>query len=225
MTLVWSREPYSPKRQAMSVERIVEAAVAIADAEGLAAVTMRRVAAALESGTTSLYRYVANRDELLDLMVDAVRGGPAAEPTGDWRADLARIARAQRELLLRHAWLGGVLATRPALGPNSLRHMDRALAAAGGLTGDITEAGMAMGLIFDYVLGATSRELAETQERLRTGLDQEQWRSTVAPYIRQVLSSGDYPHFARRVVEADDPDFTAQFEYGLDCLLRGLTRD
>ncbi|MFI6594755.1 TetR/AcrR family transcriptional regulator [Nonomuraea sp. NPDC050536] len=225
MSLVWSREPYSPKRQAMSVERIVEAAVAIADAEGLAAVTMRRVAAAIESGTTSLYRYVANRDELLDLMADAVRGGPAGEPTGDWRADLARIAREQRELLLRHPWLGGLLATRPALGPNSLRHMDLVLAAAEGLTGDITQAGMVMGLISDYVLGAASRQLAETQERLRTGLDQTQWRASVAPYIRRVLDSGDYPHFARRVVEADDPSFTDQFEYGLERLLRGLARD
>lgn len=222
MSLVWSREPYNPKRQTMSVERIVQAAITLADAEGLDAVTMRKVATALGSGTTSLYRYLENRDELLDLMVDAVRSGEAAEPSGDWRADLSAIAREQRELLLRHPWLGQVLSTRPALGPNSLRHMDRALAAAEGLTSDVTLAGQVTSLIFDYVLGATSRQLADTAERRRTGLSTAQWRASVAPYIQEVIASGAYPHFARRVVEADDPGFTDQFEYGLERLLAGL---
>ncbi|MEQ4716491.1 TetR/AcrR family transcriptional regulator C-terminal domain-containing protein [Nonomuraea sp. B19D2] len=92
---------------------------------------MRRVAAELGSGTTSVYRYVTNRDELLDLMVDAVRGEDLPHlPSGDWRADLAQIAYGQRELMLRHPWLATLLGSRPALGPHSLRQVDYALAAA-----------------------------------------------------------------------------------------------
>ncbi|MEV4257917.1 TetR/AcrR family transcriptional regulator, partial [Spirillospora sp. NPDC049652] len=120
--LVWTKERREPRRRAPSVERFVKRAVAIADAEGLDAVSMRRVAKDLGSGTASLYRYIANRDELLDLMIDAVQGEDAPPgPTGDWRADLGAHARRMRAVLLRHPWLGAELTGRPALGPNSLR--------------------------------------------------------------------------------------------------------
>ena len=90
---VWSREHGAP-REAMSVRRIVEMALHIADAEGLDALSMRRIATDLQSGTTSLYRYVASRDELIDLMLDAAYGDdPLPGRTGDWRADLAVMAR------------------------------------------------------------------------------------------------------------------------------------
>ncbi|MGN9845585.1 TetR/AcrR family transcriptional regulator [Nonomuraea sp. H19] len=222
MSLVWSREPYAPKRQAMSVERIVHAAIAVADAEGLDAVSMRRVAAEVKSGTTSLYRYLENRDELLDLMVDAVWGEGAPEPlTGDWRADLAEVARDQRAMVLRHPWLAGLMASRPALGPNSLRRLEHALAAAAALTADITRAAAVIGMIGDYVLGAVAKELAEQEARRRTGLSEDEWRAAVGPYIREVVASGAYPQFSRQVVEADDLSFGDRFEFGLACLLTG----
>ncbi|MEW9533481.1 TetR/AcrR family transcriptional regulator C-terminal domain-containing protein [Microbispora sp. NPDC049125] len=224
MSLVWSREPYSPKRHAMSVERVAGAAVAIADAEGLDALSMRRVAAELGSGTTSLYRYVRNRDELLDLMVDAVRGEEAPlRLSGDWRSDLAAVAHGQRALMLRHPWLGSLLGTRPALGPNSLRRMDDALAAAAELTSDATRAANVIGLIRDYVLGAVSRELAELEAQRRTGLSMEEWRAGVAPYIREIVAGGAYPHLAKRIVEARDLSFAEQFAYGLDRVLDGIS--
>lgn len=129
--LVWTREQPRPRHRAPSVAQIVVRAVAIADAEGLAALSMRRVATELGSGTASLYRYVTNRDELLDLMVDAVRG--EKEPpalSGDWRTDLTAVARQLRAGLLRHPWLSGELTGRPTFGPNSLRRADVALGAA-----------------------------------------------------------------------------------------------
>ncbi|MFI6321801.1 TetR/AcrR family transcriptional regulator [Nonomuraea sp. NPDC050556] len=224
MSLVWNREPYSPKRQALSVDGLVRAAVALADAEGLDALSMRRVAAELGSGTTSVYRYVKNRDELLDLMVDAVRGEREVLPrSGDWRADLAAVAYGQRDLMLRHPWLGTLLSTRPALGPHSLRHLDHALAVAESLTGDPTRAANVIGLIGDYVLGAVSRELAENEAHRRTGQSEDEWRASVAPYIRQVVESGAYPHFARRIVDARDPSFAEQFAFGLDAILDGIS--
>jgi hypothetical protein len=94
----------------------------------------------------------------------AVHGETSPEaPTGDWRADLAKVARAQRAMLLRHPWPGTLMATRPALGPNSLAKMGAALAAAGELTRDIILASDVIALIIDYVAGAVSRELSEQE--------------------------------------------------------------
>ena len=220
---VWSKERHAPKRQVLSVERIVEVSIGIADAGGLDALSMRRVATDLRSGTTSLYRYVDSRDELLELMIDTAWAAAAPEPlTGNWRTDLAAVARGQRAALLRHPWLGSVLATRPALGPNWLRQMDHALAAAASVTEDITLASDVVSLVFDYVIGVVSRELAEQEAQRRTGLTEEQWRASVGPYIHQIVESGAYPQFARRVVEAEDHGFEYSFQFGLACLLDGI---
>ncbi|MBG6134894.1 TetR/AcrR family transcriptional regulator [Longispora fulva] len=222
-TVVWNRERRAPRRQSLDVDRIVAASVALADAEGLDALSMRRVAADLGTGTTSLYRHVAGRDELVDLMTDAVQGeAPPVALTGDWRSDLRAVAHRQRAALLCHPWLGPVMATRPALGPNSLRQMDTALGAAGALTDDITLASDVMAVVVDYVVGAVSRELAELQARRRTGITEQEWRASVGPYIRQVVASGEYPRFARRVVEAADHTAEELFAFGLSCVLDGI---
>ncbi|MFF3671378.1 TetR/AcrR family transcriptional regulator C-terminal domain-containing protein [Microtetraspora malaysiensis] len=221
--LVWSKERRAPRRQAPSVEQIVRAAIAIADAEGLTALSMRRVAADLDSGTASLYRYVAGRDELLDLMIDAVEGETGPPPlSGDWRADLTGIARHVRATLLRHPWLSSELTGRPALGANSLRQQDVALTAASALTPDITLAANVVDTVRAYVFGAVARDLAEEQAQRRSGLTEDQWRESVAPYIREVIDSGAYPQFARRVAEAEDADPEERFEFGLACVLDGI---
>jgi AcrR family transcriptional regulator len=220
MSLIWEREPYRAKRQALSVERIVDACVAIADAEGLEALSMRRVAAELSTGTTSLYRYVDSRDDLLDLMVDAVHDNHAPL-TGDWRADLEAYAHHERELWLRHTWLAPLLATRPSLGPNWLRGLEHALTAAAPLTSDIAGAASAVGLIRDYVRGAVMRELAEKQTQRRTGQSEDQWRATVAPYMRKVIESGAYPSVSRMIKSADLSP-AEQFTYGLRRILAGI---
>ena len=221
--LVWGKDRRAPRRQGPSVERIVRAAIAVADAEGLPALTMRRVAADLDSGTASLYRYVDGRDDLLDLMIDEVRGedGPPS-PSGDWRADLTALARGARATLLRHPWLGAELAGRPALGPHSLRLHDAALTAAAALTPDITLAAQVVDAALAYVFGAVGQELAEAQARRRTGLTEDQWRASVGPYVRGVIDSGAYPQFARRVLEADDSDPGQRFDFGLACVLDGI---
>lgn len=220
MSLIWDREPYRPKMQALSVERIVDASVAIADAEGLDALSMRRVAAELSTGTTSLYRYVDSRDDLLDLMADAVQDD-YVPLTGDWRADLEAYAHYERELWLRHPWLAPLLATRPSLGPNWLRGLEHALTAAAPLTSDIAGAASAVGLIRDYVRGAVMRELAEKQTLRRTGQTEDQRRAVVAPYMSKVIESGAYPRVSR-MTEAADLSPADQFSYGLRRILTGI---
>jgi len=220
--LVWAKERRSPRRQAPSVEQIVRTAIALADTEGLPALSMRRVAADLGSGTASLYRYVASRDELLDLMIDEVKGAERTELTGDWRADLASVAHQVRATLLRHPWLSGEIPGRPALGTNSLRRHEAALAAAAQLSGDITFAAGAVDVVLAYVFGTVTQELAELQAQRRSGLTKEQWQASVGPYIREVIESGEYPQFSRRVIEGEDRTAAEVFAFGLDCVLDGI---
>ena len=220
--LLWAKERRSPRRQAPSVERIVRTAITIADTEGLPALSMRRVAADLGSGTASLYRYVASRDDLLDLMIDEVKGTEDTELTGDWRADLASVARQGRATLLRHPWLSGAIPGRPALGTNSLRRHETALTAAAPLTGDITFVAGAVDAVLAYVFGTVTQELAELQAQRRSGLTKEQWQASVGPYIREVIESGKYPQFSRRVIEGEDRSAEEVFEFGLGCVLDGI---
>ncbi|MBM7783673.1 TetR/AcrR family transcriptional regulator [Tenggerimyces flavus] len=223
MSEVWMRERPSPRRSAPSVDQIVARAVAIADAEGGAAVTMRRVAAELQSGTASLYRYVTNRDELVDLMIDAVQGeSPPPTRTGDWRVDLTAIAHRLRDLWLRHPWLSSELTGRPPLGPESLRHADAALEVALTLTSDVTRASNAIATVRSYVFGSVAAELAELQARRRTGLTEEQWQASVAPYVNQLIESGAYPSLARRIQDGDETPPARQFELGLTWVLDGI---
>ncbi|MEC3917608.1 TetR/AcrR family transcriptional regulator C-terminal domain-containing protein [Nocardia sp. CDC160] len=223
--VVWSKQRRDPARRAPSVDRIVATALAIADAEGLEAVSMRRVAGELSSGTASMYRYVANRDELLDLMIDAAQGDIDLPPlTGDGCADLAALARRQRETLLRHRWLGAELSGRPALGPNALRRFDTGMAAALQLTDDINVAARIVDTVSSYVSGAVNGEVAEYRLQQRTGLTEDQWRASVGPYLRSALATGAYPALSRRLHEADDPTAAESFEFGLACVLEGVSR-
>ena len=220
---VWTRPRPEPRRRAPGVDQFVAAALAVADAEGLAAVSMRRIAGDLGSGTATLYRYITSRDELVELMIDAAQGeDPLPESTGDWRADLAAVAHAQRATMLRHPWLAGELAGRPALGPNWLRRSESALRAAVALTPDITKASRALGAVHAYVLGSVAAQLAARRAEQRSGLTEEEWQRSVGPYIREVIAAGEHPLLARRVLEAEELDPDVEFAFGLDCVLDGL---
>ncbi|MEV6416826.1 TetR/AcrR family transcriptional regulator C-terminal domain-containing protein [Kribbella sp. NPDC051718] len=223
---VWTRQRPQPARRAPGVDQYVAAALAVADAEGLDAVSMRRVAGDLGSGTATLYRYITNRDELIDLMIDAVQGeDPLVEATdiaGDWRAGLAAVAHNLRATLLRHPWLAGELTGRPSLGPNSLRRSEAALRAAVALTPDITRASQALSAVRAYVLGSVAGQQAAVLAEQRSGLTKEQWQHSHGPYITQILAAGEHPMLARRIHEAEEPDPDDDFAFGLDCILDGL---
>ena len=131
--VIWMRpERAAAGRPATLLRGDHAAAVAIADREGLDAVSMRRVATELGTGAASLYRYVDNREDLLDLMIDATGSEYVfAAPTGDWLADLLDIGDQARAIMRRHPWLPSLLIARSVLGPNGLvllEHVLKALA-------------------------------------------------------------------------------------------------
>jgi len=123
--------PTKGPRRGLSLEKIVESAIAIAETDGLAAVSMARVADALDVGTMSLYRYVAAKDELLILMTDAALGElpEQTEDNDGWRAGLERLAWALFAVYRRHPWVLRVPLSGPPITPNQLAWMERGLAA------------------------------------------------------------------------------------------------
>lgn len=221
--LVWMRDRPRGGRPVITEEKIVAAAIRLADAEGLDALSMRRIAAAMGSGTTSLYRHVANKDELIQLMVDAAYAElPPPGPAADWRTAMAAHARGFRALLLRHPWLAQQASRRPALGPNVIRHADHVLGVVAAATPDATRVNLVVHAVNTYVLGSVGTELAELEAQRSTGMTVEQWQQAMGAYVRQVVDSGRYPHFNRRVLEAEEADAGARFEFGLTSLLTGL---
>lgn len=203
----------------------MRAAIELADSEGVAALSIRKLAARLGAGAMSLYWYVASKDDLIDLIVDAVYGEVAlpAQPSGDWRRDLAEVARGSRGLMHRHPWLAALVGNRALLGPNALRRIDYSLATLDPLGLDISSMMGLLGTINAYVTGFVLNELGEAETRRRTGLTDQEFRLSAAPYVQEhVIASGRYPHLARYVLEGEDRDADAEFAFGLDCLLDGI---
>ncbi|MDR3083575.1 MAG: TetR/AcrR family transcriptional regulator, partial [Streptomyces sp.] len=129
--VIWARPERTGRgpKPARSRADIAAAAVRIADAEGIDTVSMRRVAAELGCGTMSLYNYVPRKEDLYELMVDAVGGEHELwEPSGDWRADMFRVARQTRGLLRRHPWLVRLMSGLYGFSPNALRYLEHCLA-------------------------------------------------------------------------------------------------
>jgi len=227
MDLSGRRPKATPTRfaaQRLSGEEIVDAAIAIADQDGIDAVTMRRVATRLGSGTMSLYRHIAGREQLLDSMVDAAYTGIELPPgpSGPWRDDLALLARAQRRLMRAHPWLATLVGSRPPLMPAFLRCFEFALAALLNAGLEITDASNSAASINAFVVGSLLLEQAEQEARRRTGLSREAWRARNAPLVERIIASGDYPSVARFVRDAKDLDADAAFEAALGRILDGV---
>ncbi|HEX6673596.1 MAG TPA: TetR/AcrR family transcriptional regulator [Actinomycetes bacterium] len=218
--LVWARPERPARGRGLSRQQIVRAAIDLADRDGLDALTMRGVAQQLGAGTMSLYWYVRNKDELIELMRDEVAGELSLqEPSGDWRADLATVARDTRRIFLRHPWLASVAWGTPPLGPNSLRQDELTTAALSGLGVDQRTQGAVGAAVHFFVIGFVLRELAQEQLQQRTGVTIEQWRASVGPYIQAQLASGRYPNLARVISSGEEMDNEAVFEFVLNFIL------
>jgi DNA-binding transcriptional regulator YhcF (GntR family) len=192
-----------PRRRAsdreLDTDRIVATAMAVADAEGLEAVSMRRLAADLGVGPMSLYRHVAGRDALELLLVRAVlRTHPLPEPgPPGWRAKLELVSRVQWRAYRAHPWLPELISlTRPVLVPEAMAHTEWTLRAMAELPLAQAERLREAITLPALVRGIAASLAAETQAERETGQDNDQWWVTLDGEVRALLSSGYFPHLA-----------------------------
>jgi AcrR family transcriptional regulator len=211
----------SRSRRRLSRERVLRTAIERADAGGLEALTMRTLAEMLEVAPMALYRHVADKDDLIDAMVDAVFtevGLPAGG--GDWKTAMRRRAIAIRDALARHRWAIGLMESRRHPGPANLRHHDAVLGRlrAAGFSVEMTA--HAYSLLDSYIYG-----FALTTMNLPFDTSEEV--AAVANGMLQPLPVNEYPNLVEYITEhAMQPgyDHGGEFEYGLEVILGGLER-
>ncbi|MEV0096017.1 TetR/AcrR family transcriptional regulator [Streptomyces sp. NPDC050738] len=219
--VVWERPepPSRPAQAPLSRERIVRAAIRLADADGLEAVSLRKVATELGAGPMRLYGYIASKDELLDLMVDAVHA--EIRPAGDgWREMLRSLAETTRQAAHEHEWLADLLGGRPQLGPHALARGEVVAAALDGV--DVDDVMPVTNAVTAYVTGAVRREIAERRAERATGVDEEGWQRSLGPYLERTLATGRFPALSRMVHDAAHLDADETFRLGLEFLLDGI---
>lgn len=216
----------------LSVDRIVAAAVRIADADGdLSNLSMRRVARELGVGTMSLYTYVASRAELVEVMLDAAYGEAVTElarlDVSDWRVGLRGVAEINWDLYNRHPWLLQVFTGRPPLGPNALAKYDHELRILDGIGLDDVEMDSVLTLVHNHVEGVARRTVEAELVVRRTGRTDAQWWAATQPVLAKVYEPGRFP-LAERVGAAAGMTHGAahsaehEYAFGPERLIEGV---
>ncbi|MGI5453490.1 TetR/AcrR family transcriptional regulator [Streptomyces sp. CA-249302] len=228
--VIWARPERAGRgpRPAYTRADIAAAAVRLADEGGLDAVSMRHVAAELGCGTMSLYNYVPRKEDLYELMVDAISGEHEEwEPSGDWRADMVRVAHQTRTLMHRHPWLPGLMSPVYGFSPNALRYLEHCLACLDPLQD--MKYGMKMqliGLLNGVVTMYTANELATAERTRNLPWSAEQENAARIAYLGSQIAGGAYPRMAAAFTEDAGPiDLDAVFELALARVLDGFDPD
>jgi AcrR family transcriptional regulator len=224
--VVWFDDPEPPRTAGrLSRERIVEAAIELADADARGEVTMRAIAAKLGSSTPmSLYRYVGSKDGLTDLMLDRVNGEIAVPAEGSWQERLRGLALSARAAVRRHPWYARLTFSRPPFGPNALAIFDAGLAALEPLGLDAATRMGFVSAVLGHVYATGLAELEESTMRDRIGLATDTELNAVAePYHQRITEEGRYPHYIRWVNDPERFGPGPTFEQTLDWLLAGLS--
>jgi AcrR family transcriptional regulator len=201
-------------------EHVLKSAIAMADRSGLDSLTMRGLGESVGVEAMSLYNHVANKDDLIDGMIDVVFG-EIELPTagGDWAAEMRRRAISVRDVLTRHRWAIGLMESRSNPGPANLRHHDAVLGSllAAGFT--IDEAAHAYSVIDSYLYG-----FAQTQ--LSLPFESAEQIAAMGEGMLQNFPVDEYPHLAQMIGHAMKPgyDHGGEFGFGLDLVLDGLAR-
>jgi AcrR family transcriptional regulator len=214
-------DPDPAPRIRLTRRRVLDAAVALADRGGVRSLSMRKLARELGIEAMSLYHHVANKDDLLDGMVDLVFG-EIELPTGeaDWKAAMRRRAVSARAALRRHPWAIGLMESRSTPGPATLRHHDAVLGILRTAGFSVALAAHAYAVLDSYIYGFALQEAGlpfQTSEEL----------AAVGDTILSQLPAEEFPYFTEIAVEhALQPgyDFGNEFEFGLDLILDGLDR-
>ncbi|AQA25255.1 bacterial regulatory, tetR family protein [Rhodococcus sp. MTM3W5.2] len=200
---------------------MLRAAVAYADEHGIASLSMRKLGEALAVEAMSLYNHVANKDDLLDGMVDHVFGEIVMDPgASGWRQAMRLRAISAREVLSRHRWAIGLLDSRSSPGPATLRHHDAVLGSlrAGGFS--VPMAAHAFAVLDSYIYGFALQEAALPFEGPQETED-------LAQAILEGMPADEFPHLTELAVEhvlQPGYEFGSEFEFGLDLILDGLER-
>jgi AcrR family transcriptional regulator len=246
LTLLWKRDRPRTRgpKPGLTVDAVVAAAVALADTEGLGAVSMRVVGQRLGVGTMSLYTYVPGKAELLDLMLDAVLAelpiGPPPE-AGGWRVAAEARARRYWEFYERHPWVLQVAGSRAVLGPHELDQYEATLRIFDGLGLSAVEVTRAAQLLLTYVGGAARAVSDARAAEQTTGMSDDEWWSARAAQLEALTADIDwaarFPTSSRLEAEhafdqldrdPDDPtpytvwEALRTFEFGLERLLDGM---
>jgi AcrR family transcriptional regulator len=228
--LLWGRDPPArrgPKPKA-SLDEVLEAAIAIADREGLSALAMRRVSEALGLSPMALYTYAPSKAALVDLMLERAWGevGPPDPTLNGWRAKLEFMARQQWALAQRHPWMLEAPLHRPALGPNFMARIEQGFAALDELGLEPAEMELLFRLVTDYVRGAVRSAVEARQVEQRTGMSDEEWIAAARPALKEVIEPKAYPVLVRTGAERQAAGRKAGrelgFEFGLQRVLDGV---
>ena len=209
------------ERPRLNRERVLEGAMAVADAGGIDALTIRSLAQRLGVKPMSVYYYVANKDEILDGIVDLVFSEielPAAG--GDWRAEIRRRADSARTVLRAHPWAIGLMESRTSPGPATLRHHDAVIATLRGAGFSPALTAHAYALLDSYVYGFALQEAGLPFDGADTVTD-------VAEPIMERFTTGDYPHLVEMATGyylQPGYDFGDEFAWGLELILQGLAQ-
>ncbi|MCU1642216.1 MAG: hypothetical protein JWN03_2491 [Nocardia sp.] len=216
-------------KQRTTVDAVVDAALEIADGQGLAALTMRSVAAQLGLTPMATYTYVPGKAELLDLMLDTVyQRMPRHELTGmPWRERVSTIAAENRALLAAHPWVAYVPTTRPPLGPGVAAKYDHELRAFDGLGLADVDMDAALTHVLGFVTSVARIAIDTARAAAESGESDHDWWQRAAPLLERVFSADRYPLAARvgaAAGQAHDSAYNADhtYDFGLARLLDGL---
>ncbi|MEW2146061.1 TetR/AcrR family transcriptional regulator C-terminal domain-containing protein [Micromonospora vinacea] len=234
--VVTGAEPTTPGRGApaggrrlpahwLTRDQLVRTAMKIADAEGLPALSMRRIATELDVPTMSLYRQVRGKEQLLVLMADAAFAAhrlPRTFPPG-WRAQLELLSRLQWSIYRRHPWLAQVISlTRPLMAPHAVAHTEWALRALARHGLDQHTQLHLVAALANHVRGTAINLEREAEAEQDTGLTDDEWMAAQADVFGGLLAAGEFPHLARLSRTAVDLNVESLFEFGLQRLLDGV---
>ncbi|MFG2103728.1 TetR/AcrR family transcriptional regulator [Micromonospora echinaurantiaca] len=227
--LAWGlreRPGKGPKRS-LTLEQVLAAGIKVAEADGLAAVSMSRVASELGVATMSLYRYVPAKLDLLDLMADAAYGAPPEprRPDEGWRPALARWAAGNIEAIRRHPWIRHVPVGGPPMGPNGVRWLEHGLAALRGTGLRADERVSTVLLVSGYARNWATLTADLAEAAARAGQSPEELGVRYWQQLERLTRGGSYPEirqlFTEEIVE-DTEEFDAEWRFGLDRLLDGI---
>lgn len=226
--VMWGVAPETVPRRGTGLDRttIVRAAIAIADADGMDAVTMRRVAERLNTGPMSLYRYVPDKDALVSMMVDEVIGEPGARGSdklpAHWRDALRQVAESIWDVCQTHPWYPEAIMVRPPLTPNGAAGLDLCLSIFDGYDLDIGTKMLFVGMIQYSVVGAALLTAGEGRTRDRMDLTEEEVMEQGTPFIKAMIESGRYPRVVEFITKAEHISEKEEIMRNVDLILDGI---